>query len=112
MKKTLTIVVGFLHDLATGCWGATVLSVWMLHREAILPTSPPILQDLMRRFFWVGLACVAVVLLTGAGRTFTYVGNVYGEADEAKRRRMLIAKHIILAIIFGGGIAWQYIMVY
>src|SRR5512140_781497 len=98
MKKALTIFVGFLHDFAAGCWAASVLAVYWLDRiGSRQPGLKPVLDGLERQFFWAGLACVAVVLLAGMGRTFTYayVGSVYGEDAERLRRKMLIVKHVV-----------------
>lgn len=114
MKKALTIFIGFLHDLAAGCWGATVLAIYWLHRIEAGGETMHVLSGLKRQFFYLGLLCVATVLLAGAGRTFTYAytGDVYGKDAERLRRRMLIIKHIVLFTVFGLGIYWQYIMVY
>lgn len=113
MKKAFSIFIGFTHDLATGCWGATVLAAAWLHHEALArPDVSAVLLDLGRRFFWLGLACTAVVFATGAGRTFTYAAGVYGSEAEGKRKKMLLVKHAILAVVFGAGILWQYIMLF
>jgi putative copper export protein len=115
MKKAITIFVGFLHDFAAGCWAASVLAVyWIDHAAAQQPELKTSLDGLERQFFWTGLACVAVVLLAGVGRTFTYAytGEVYGRDAEAMRRKMLIVKHIVLFAVFGLGIWWQYVMVF
>ena len=116
MKKALTIFVGFIHDFAAGCWGATVLAVYWLHRMEMTETGlkSVFFLDLKKQFFFFGLACVAVVLLAGIGRTFTYayIGSVYGKDTEKLRKKMLMIKHSLLFIIFGSGIYWQYIMVF
>lgn len=108
MKKIAAILIGFVHDFATGCWAATVFAVYWLHRQE---GSVELLQGisaLQRQFFYGGLACAAAVLLTGAGRSFTYAAGVYGPDAEKTRRRMLIGKHILLAVVFGAGTYWQY----
>ncbi|MFZ2196508.1 MAG: hypothetical protein WAV13_02160 [Thermodesulfovibrionales bacterium] len=112
MKKILTILIGFIHDWAAGCWAATVLGVWWLSRYSGTAAVGEILFDLKKQFFYFGIACVIVVFATGAGRTFTYVGNVYGEDTEKMRRKMLIIKHIILLSVFGAGTCWQYFMTF
>lgn len=115
MKKALTIFIGFLHDFAAGCWAASVLAVyWIDHVTTLRPDLNSSLDSLERQFFWAGLGCVAVVLLAGMGRTFTYayVGEVYGKDAEKMRRTMLIIKHIVLFTVFGLGIWWQYTMVF
>jgi len=113
MNKALTIFIGFLHDFAAGCWAATVLAVYWVDRVASQrPELKSSLDGLERQFFWAGVGCVAVVLLAGMGRTFTYVDNVYGADAEQARRRMLMIKHIVLLAVFGLGTWWQYVMAY
>lgn len=113
MKKALAIVIGFVHDWAAGCWGATLLGVWWL--EKTLRSNPEvaaILGALQRDFFAIGIACIVVVMATGAGRTFTYVDGFYGEDAEARRRKLLIIKHIVLFVVFGAGTLWQWFLAY
>lgn len=113
MKKAFTIFVGFLHDFAAGIWLATVLAVWWLERNMSAGVSE-VLEPLQKQFFYIGIGCVAMVFLAGAGRTFTYtyIGSVYGEETENQRRKMLIVKHLLLLSIFGLGTWWQYEMVF
>lgn len=113
MEKTLTIFVGFIHDFAAGCWAATVITVYWLDRASgKKPALKSTLSGLERDLFYIGIVCAVIVILAGAGRTFTYVDNVYGEDSERQRRKMLIIKHIILITVFGLGIYWQYTMVF
>lgn len=115
MKKAFTIFIGFLHDFAAGCWGATVLAVYWLNKLSLdRPELKDALSGLGRQFFWAGIASTAVVLIAGMGRTFTYayIGAVYGADAEKMRRKMLIVKHIFLVTVFGLGIWWQYVMVF
>jgi uncharacterized membrane protein len=69
-----------------------------------------VISRLKKEFFYLGIIFVAIVLLAGMGRTFTYVyiGSVYGEDTEKLRKKMLIIKHIILFTIFSIGLYWQY----
>lgn len=112
MKKVLTITIGFVHDFAAGCWAATVFAVFWLDRQNVDVATEALVLDLQKQFFYLGIACVLMVFLTGAGRSFTYVGNVYGEGAEHLRRKMLILKHIVLFGIFGLGFYWQYALIY
>lgn len=111
MKKGLAIVVGFVHDFAAGCWAATVLGVYWLSRQPVPTEMGNIIFGLKKQFFYAGIACVVLVFATGAGRSFTYVNNVYGPDAERTRRKMLILKHILLVVVFGLGTYWQYSMV-
>jgi len=112
MKKALTVFIGFIHDFAAGCWAATVLGVYWLSRQAFPAEVGSIMFGLKRQLFYAGIVCVILVFATGAGRSFTYVGNVYGPDAERIRRKMLIIKHVVLIVVFGLGIYWQYTMVF
>ena len=112
MKKILTILIGFIHDWAAGCWAATVLAIYWLQRQSVPVEMSGIIFGLKKQLFYAGLICVILVFATGAGRTFTYVEDVYGQDAEKVRRKMLIIKHIILLTVFGSGIFWQYTMVF
>ena len=112
MKKIVTILIGFIHDWAAGCWAATVLAIYWLQRQSVPVEMSGIIFGLKKQLFYAGLICVILVFATGAGRTFTYVEDVYGQDAEKVRRKMLIIKHIVLLIVFGSGIFWQYTMVF
>jgi len=112
LKKALTIVIGFIHDFAAGCWAATVLAIYWLSIQSFPTEIGDIMFGLKKQLFWAGIACVVTVFATGAGRSFTYVDNVYGKDAEKARRRLLIIKHIVLLVVFGSGIFWQYTMVF
>lgn len=112
MKALLSVIVGFVHDLATGCWAATVVAVWYLDRQVAGVEAGVVLAELEKGFFAAGLVCVGLVFATGAGRTFTYVPNFYGAEGEKQRRRLLIRKHVLLLIVFGSGTWWQYTMAF
>jgi hypothetical protein len=115
LKKAFTIFIGFLHDFAAGCWASSVLAVYWVDRIASNhPELKAVLDGLEQWFFWTGVGCTAIVMIAGAGRTFTYayIGSVYGEQSEQLRRSMLIIKHIVLLTVFGLGTWWQYIMAF
>lgn len=112
MRQAIQITIGFLHDFAAGGWAATVLAVYWLDRQAQALGLADLLLGLEKQFFYAGLSSIGIILLTGAGRSFTYVNHVYGPAAESTRRRLLIIKHVALMIIFGAGTWWQYAMVF
>jgi len=112
VKKTLTVIIGFVHDFASGCWAATVFAVAFLDAREPAPETATLLGELERSFFWIGIASILVVFATGAGRTFTYVDQHYGPEAERQRRRLLIIKHVVLVVVFGAGTAWQYAMAF
>ncbi len=110
MKTTFTILIGFLHDFAAGCWLATVLAVYRLEKAILGSGSQAAISALQQEFFTIGIVCIIIVFGAGAGRTFTYVQNVYGEDAERSRKKLLIIKHALLLVIFGLGTYWQYTM--
>jgi len=112
MKQLFTIIIGFLHDFAAGCWAAALLVTWRL-QSARLPAEMQVtIKEMQREFFFIGIVCILVVIVAGAGTTFTYIGNDYGENAEKARRQLLIIKHVMLAVVFAAGTWWQYTMVY
>ncbi|OGW25043.1 MAG: hypothetical protein A2X59_06480 [Nitrospirae bacterium GWC2_42_7] len=112
MKKAFTIFIGFLHDFAAGCWAAAMFAIYWLNRQAVPPESSDVILGLKKQFFYFGIVCVLIVFATGAGRTFTYANNLYGENAEKMRRKMLILKHIVLFSVFGLGLYWGWTTVF
>lgn len=104
IKKTAVVLNGFIHDFAAGYWLAAIIAITVLHRSHLShPEVIDTLNPIERLFFWQSVAAMVLILATGAGRTFTYVENWYGEDVEKMRRRMLIIKHVILLAAFGAG---------
>jgi len=112
VRGALTVIIGFVHDFASGCWAATVFAVVFLDSREVDDVSSALLGELEQSFFWIGIACIVVVFATGAGRTFTYVDQHYGPDAERQRRRLLIIKHVVLILVFGAGTTWQYAMAF
>lgn len=109
LKKIAVVINGFIHDFTSGYWVSALIAIYFLHdfRLEYQALSVPI-NHIERFFFWNALCAMVIILLTGAGRTFTYVDNVFGEQTEATRRKLLIGKHIILFAVFGAGSWWSY----
>lgn len=109
LKKTAIVLNGFVHDFATGYWLSAMIVIHFLHDfQGKYPAVAGLLNVLEKFFFWNTIGAVVVILATGAGRTFTYVDNVFGESTEKTRRRMLIIKHVLLFAVFGAGGWWAY----
>ena len=106
-KKSAIVLNGFVHDFAAGIWLATIVSIAVLHNAHLKDvTVTGILNHLERMFFWWSVAAAVVIMATGAGRTFTYVDNWYGEDAERQRRKALIVKHIVLFSAYAVGYFW------
>ena len=106
-KKNLIIVNGFIHDFAAGIWLAAIVMIGWLHAAHMQhPVAAGVLNQMERRLFWWSVAAAVVIMATGAGSTFTYVDNWYGEDAEQKRRRALMVKHVILFFAYVLGYLW------
>ena len=77
-----------------------------IQNVGVQPATAEVLNLLEHRLFWGSVAAAVVIMATGAGRTFTYVDNWYGEDAEARRRRALIVKHVVLFSAYGMGYFW------
>lgn len=107
VSKGIIILNGFIHDFAAGIWLAAIVTISWLHRAHLdNPVASAVINLLERRLFWSSVAAAVLILATGAGRTFTYVDNWYGEDAERIRRRSLIVKHIVLFVAYGLGYFW------
>ena len=113
LTRIAAVFNGFIHDFATGYWLASLIALRLLHGFQQQYTEVADLLGMIEKFFfWNSIGAVVIILATGAGRTFTYVDNAYGEATESTRRKMLLIKHIILLALFGAGGWWGYSMTF
>lgn len=107
IRKTAVIVNGFLHDFAAGIWLAVIVIIaWLHSAHTSEPATTGVLNILERRLFWTSVIAAVMIMATGAGRTFTYVDNWYGEDAESARRKALIVKHVVLLTAYGLGYLW------
>ena len=105
IRNAAVILNGFIHDFAAGIWLAAIAAIALINRmhQGEGPDVVMILGRIELIFFWSSVVAMVVIMATGAGRTFTYVENWYGEDAERVRRRMLIIKHVVLFAAFGCG---------
>ena len=109
----LTVLNGFIHDFATGYWLSSLIAIRFLHGfQAKYASVSDQLGIIERFFFWNSIVAVVAIFATGAGRSFTYVDNVFGAQTEKTRRTMLAVKHVILLAIIGAGSWWAYDMAF
>ena len=107
LKKSLVVLNGFIHDFAAGIWLSTIVTIAVLHGAHLEePAVAGVLNRLEHLFFWGSVVAAMVIMATGAGRTFTYVDNWYGEDAERERRRALIVKHVVLFSAYALGYLW------
>lgn len=107
------ITNNFLHDMATGTWAACVLVIWVLAARvsATTPTDAvAAIADAAQAVFWMLLAALAVIGITGAVR-LAYWRATTPPADLAAKRRALVVKHVAFVVIYGGGTFWAWTLV-
>lgn len=93
------------HQLATGLWAACVVAIAILDRKASATGPGPVaaaLVDVTRTLFWLAIAAVAVVLVTGA------LGIRRPAADRLERELRLV-KAVLFAFAFTGGTYFAYL---
>jgi hypothetical protein len=111
MKKVLRTFIGFGHNFATRCWVMTVVAIYWFNRLSLENTElQSALTGLKKELFYLGLACVAVILLAGTGRTFypTDVKKIFDKEREKERLMQLLRMYIILFLVLFIGIYWRY----
>jgi uncharacterized membrane protein len=112
LKNTIKVINAYVHDFASALWLVTVLVIYWTNRFNPPAGSEDFFLGFKKEFFYIGVASLIVIVLTGIGRTLLYESGEYGEDSEQKRKKILIVKHILGIIIYGAGTYWQYIMVY
>lgn len=106
------IVNNFLHDMATGTWAAAVLVIWLLHGRLVgMPAeAATAVGDAMRLVFTLALAALVVIGATGGVR-LGYWRRQAAPDELAQKRRALLVKHGIFAVVYGGGTLWLWTLV-
>lgn len=113
MRRVVAIFNGFIHDFAAAAWLAFIVVIALLHETHLKhPQAACQFNQIERQFFWGSVIAMSVVIVTGAGRTFTYVENWYGKEAEGVRRKMLIVKHVGLFAAFAAGYLWIFAKVF
>jgi len=105
------ITNNFLHDMATGTWAACLLVLWSLDRQlASLSTeAQDALRTSMELVFWLLVAALVVLTVTGALRLFYWRGTTPAQ-ERAAKQRALIIKHVAFLVIYGGGTYWAWML--
>lgn len=106
MKPWLILINDFCHDLFTGLWFGSFVTLLVLREKA---GDPALLAELAGIFTRLCLASLGAIILTGVFR-FLYYRNWDGAGMAAIKKRLLIVKHALLgtSMLVGTGlvIAW------
>lgn len=106
------ITNNFMHDMATGTWAACLLVLWVLagRRPELPSAAASAVTGAMWPVFWLLVAALAVLTLTGALRLAYW--RITTPAEElAPKRRALIVKHVAFLVIYGGGTWWGWSLI-
>lgn len=109
--QSLIIVNNFIHDMFTGLWVSTVIVITLLKKKAgslegIFISEA--LHDIMRFFFWLGIASIVVILVTGSFRVL-YFRRVTAAHERETKNKLLIVKHVLFTTVFIGGTYLAYL---
>ena len=107
------IVNNFVHDMSTGTWAACVLVIWVIasRSQGVPAEASVVLGEAARVVFWLLVASLVGLSVTGAIRLFYWRAEAAPEELHAKRGA-LIVKHIAFLLIYGLGTAWAAWMVF
>lgn len=97
-------MIGHGHNFATRCWVMTVVAVYWFSQLSMKNTGlQSEIASLNKELFYLGLTCIAIILLAGWGRTFypNDVKKIFDKAREKERIRQLLKMYVILfAVLF------------
>lgn len=102
----LVILNDFFHDLFTGLWFGSFVTLAMLHDRAtsgsLTPDQLTLMTDLVGFFKWFCLASLGLIVCTGIFRFF-YYRNWDGIPMKDVKKKLLIIKHAVLGTSFLAG---------
>lgn len=107
----MIIINDFAHDLFTGLWISSFLTIFLLEKKLTLTAGTPAaisIQEIKEFFFWLGVCSIVTIAVTGMVR-FSYYRSEQNRMGAVKNRALII-KHIVLGIIFVAGtyVAYRY----
>ena len=102
----LVILNDFFHDLFTGLWFGSFVTLAMLHSRAtgggLTPDQLSLMTELVGFFKWFCLASLGLIIATGIFRFF-YYRNWDGIPMKDVKKKLLIIKHAVLGTSFLAG---------
>lgn len=111
MKKVLRTLIGNGHNFATRCWILTVVAVYWFDRLSMKNADlQPVIAGLNKELFYLGLICIAIILLAGYGRTFypNDVKKIFDKTREKERIKQLLKMYLILFLVLFTAIYLRY----
>lgn len=102
MKPWLILINDFCHDLFTGLWFGSFVTLVILRGKT---GDPVLLASLTQTFFWLCLGSLFAIIMTGVFRFF-YFRHWDGKDMASVKKRLLKIKHAILgsSMLIGTGL--------
>jgi uncharacterized membrane protein len=107
MPSILILLNNYLHDLAAAVLISSAILMFLLAREVTSHKNPELSSlfvTLYRKFTWVAIGSLVMIVLGGIVRTITYRQFEWASAVGRGQVTALVIKHIILFTLVGVGI--------
>lgn len=102
----LILLNDFCHDLFTGLWFGSFITLAVLRSKAgadgLTAIEAPLLSELIRTFTALCLINLGLIVMTGIFR-FVYYRNWDGAGMKDVKKKLLIIKHAVLGTAFLAG---------
>lgn len=112
LRPWLIILNDFCHDLFTGLWFGSFVTLAVLRQKALAPglgdDARALMGELTSLFTWLTVAMLGCIVATGVFRFF-YYRDWDGVHNKQVKKRLLIIKHAVLGSSFLLGtamVAW------
>lgn len=99
MKPWLILINDFSHDLFTGLWFGSFITLFILRSKV---GDPVLLGELTNLFTLLCLSSLIMIMLTGMFRFF-YYRNWDSANNAVVKKRLLKIKHALLGSLMLGG---------
>ena len=115
LRPWLIILNDFCHDLFTGLWFGSFVTLVVLRGKAARPGldagAQALVAELAGLFTWLTIAMLGCIVATGVFRFF-YYRDWDGVHNKQVKKRLLIIKHAVLGSSFLIGtvlvVAWAF----
>jgi len=110
LRPWLILLNDFCHDLFTGLWFGSFITMAVMHHKAGQPGldagQRALMAELVSLFFWLTIAMLLAIICTGIFRFF-YYRDWDGVHNRSVKKKLLIIKHAVLgsSFLLGTGLA-------
>lgn len=114
MRPWMILLNNFCHDLFTGMWFGSFITLWVLEdKMAEIGEQAQWLSELSVFFFYLCIFSLVTVSLTGLFRYLYYKNWNEGKKESPQlKKQMLIVKHAVFGTSFLGGSILSYLWVF